>query len=1012
MKYFGFLLLFIIHSTFGQNPILEKADEFHFQGNYKEEIKLRKAILDTISDKTSDLFKQQHFKKLIAEYADSDDLDVRYEKIKEADEIIQTIKDFDPFRKIEIGLEHVENMGMVGVDGSVEKTLELQDFATSLPKSQERDESLSKIYNALGRIYLSFQNLDEAIFYFEKCIEFNTEVYGYNSVETAKAYDLLSRTHTYSNNYPAVLDNADKALEIYETVQPENPFTIFQQYAHNLQVHKYYGDLKKVEELLEKIETYYNANKNNPKFIHASHPDFKNLNPVYATYYYVLIQNANLNEDPIAAEKALEAFKKTLPKKYVVYTGFEANQILSFYFETGSIFHKYQNKKNIENYYKAKKYYTDVTDFSQSLDFGFGEIQSYMMLGILGSDYHQWEDVITASTKALNHPVIESFNQVQTIKHNLGLAYAKTGDYKKALEVFEEEYQFYLNDSGIDYYALTNLAESGNIYLDIYKENKEEIYLEKAYNHFFLASQIFSQLYRGGEFSSRLHTFSNTINDGLLTTAILLGKNQKEVVSQIEINNSDYLWSSFLNNRKEPINESMMLLQSQMDSLQNRQEVLAHQISSVKGEKDQVELLRSELKSTEKLFETTGEELKKRDHSFYQFSRTDFDLDKIQKKIQPDEQVVKYILTKLSSYAYVIDSEGVRLINLEKNAADFKEDVLSFVSILKNRTPGFESHAKSLYNELIQPLDLKEKSHLVVIPDQILAYLPFEILMNESDEFLLHHHAVSYGYSLKLMDLQKSLEGNYQNRLAAFSPEYDLQLAENSSDTNVQVLVRSGNYKLAGAEDEAREISSIFSGDLFSGKEASKSNFLNRAAEYDILHLAMHAIINEEDPNKSGLIFGNEEHLFLDELYQLKIPVHLAVLSACNTGFGEIQEGEGVQSLSRAFTYAGVKSTVMSLWPVPDQQTSEIMTEFYKQLKSGASKTDALRLAKLNYLENVNEPELAHPFYWAGFLISGDVEPLQTKQNSRWYVIGGIFMFFVVLTALSRRRKNSRTNTK
>src|SRR5690554_5651057 len=269
-------------------------------------------------------------------------------------------------------------------------------------------------------------------------------------------------------------------------------------------------------------------------------------------------------------------------------------------------------------------------------------------------------------------------------------------------------------------------------------------------------------------------------------------------------------------------------------------------------------------------------------------------------------------------------------------------------------------------------------------------------------------HAVSYGYSLKLMHIQNELKGSFNGQLAAFSPDYNLDIAQNSQAEDIEILVRNGNYQLAGAKEESSRISSIFNGDLFLGDAATKSNFVENSSDYDMLHLAMHAIIDEENPELSNLIFGNDERLYLNELYKLKIPAHLAVLSACNTGFGKIKSGEGVQSLSRAFTYAGVKSTVMSLWPVPDKQTSEIMTDFYKHLKAGESKSEALRLAKLNYLENTQEAELKHPYYWAGFLINGDVEPLKTASSQWWYIgIGAVLLILIFYVASSRKNPNN-----
>lgn len=1004
MRSFCFLLVLISQFLFSQNSDSKKADQLHSIGNYKEEIVVRQDLISTIEDETSDLYKTQLYKIRLAEYYSSSHPEEKKKKISEAEEIINSLEKVEPFDKIKIGMEHFEVMGNFGDERGIDKGGQILRYTLNLPKSEQRDQWLAHIYIHLGRAHLYYKNLDKAVDFFEKSLELNKELYGEKSIETANSYDQLSITHSYTNNYPAVLDYSDKSLEIYEKIQPESPIVLFEQYSKTFQVNKYYGDFKRVEELYLKIQEYFEVNKDNHEFIHAVHPDFKYLNPAYTIYYFVQIQYANAKNDPLLAEKAFLDFQKTLPKENIKYSRYEQNQINSILLETGSTFHNYKKNEKINNYSKAKKYYLEVTKFSKTQEFPFGELQSYMMLSILGVDYEKWGDVVKYSNIALEHPEIHVFNQTQTLKHNLGLAYVETEEYDKAVEVFDEEYLFYKDDSGVDYYTLTNLTESGDAFINIFKKINKNIYLEKAYRNFHLASQIFSQLYRGGEFSKRLYSFSNKINEGLLYTSIRLNSNQTEVLSRIEINNSDYLWSSFVKNRKEKLDKNTLKLQTQIDSLQNLKEYLSLKIARTETDSE-INRLNSDWKSANDKYLSVKAELKKLDNSFYEFSRTDFDLTEIQDNISDSEQIIKYVITNSSVYAFLIDKDSIELIDLVINSNELEDIVLSFINSLKEIKPDYDKNAKRLYYVLIQPFNLENKRNLTIIPDQFLAYLPFEILMNPSDEFLLKDHVINYGYSLKLIKLQKALKGNFNNRLAAFSPDYDMDFAKKSTDEDVLVLVRSGHYKLAGAIEETKLISSIFNGDIYTGNDATKLNFQKNSSDYDIFHLAMHAIVNEEDPEKSSLIFNNNERLYLEELYEMKIPANLAVLSACNTGFGEIQEGEGVQSLSRAFTYAGVKSTVMSLWAVPDQQTSLIMTEFYNRLKSGNSKSEALRLAKINYLETTDEDELKHPYYWASFLINGDVEALPKNNMTKWYVIIGVFSLFVILMVLSGRKK-------
>jgi CHAT domain-containing protein len=155
-----------------------------------------------------------------------------------------------------------------------------------------------------------------------------------------------------------------------------------------------------------------------------------------------------------------------------------------------------------------------------------------------------------------------------------------------------------------------------------------------------------------------------------------------------------------------------------------------------------------------------------------------------------------------------------------------------------------------------------------------------------------------------------------------------------------------------------------------------------------MLHLAMHALVDDQDPLRSYLVFSEQDSnqkerlLYASELYGMHLPAQLAVLSACNTGYGSVQRGEGIMSLSRAFVYAGCPSTVMSLWQAPDAETGSLMDGFYSALSEGHSKHNSLQRAKHSYLDNAYTSQQAHPFYWAGFIVSGDTSPIQGKANT------------------------------
>ena len=195
-------------------------------------------------------------------------------------------------------------------------------------------------------------------------------------------------------------------------------------------------------------------------------------------------------------------------------------------------------------------------------------------------------------------------------------------------------------------------------------------------------------------------------------------------------------------------------------------------------------------------------------------------------------------------------------------------------------------------------------------------------------------------------------------------------------------LVRDSLINLPGAVRETQDISKMMEGDALVGENITEGVFKAHATEYRILHLAMHAWLENQDPLFSKMLFAHlpgdkteDGDLNAVELYAMRLPADLAVLSACQTGVGELRRGEGIVSLSRAFTYAGVPATVVSLWSVADASTSQIMVDFYKGLKSGKRKDEALREAKLKYLSTAEALD-ASPYFWTGFVACGDMGPL------------------------------------
>lgn len=320
----------------------------------------------------------------------------------------------------------------------------------------------------------------------------------------------------------------------------------------------------------------------------------------------------------------------------------------------------------------------------------------------------------------------------------------------------------------------------------------------------------------------------------------------------------------------------------------------------------------------------------------------------------------------------------------------------------------FAHYAHRLYQKLIGPVAELLPEQLIIVPDGILGYIPFDILLTsqpdenytfKSHDYLLRKHQISYSYSATLLDemRQPSRQKPTYNVLAIapffgdHNPSYaDLMTRRNALEP------------LTFNVPEASQVSALLKGKLLSGTDASKEQFLKFSPNFRYLHLATHGKANDEHSDYSYLAFTplgdslSDYRLYVKELYNLRLNADMVVLSACETGIGELQRGEGIISLARGFSYAGAKSIITSLWSVNDAASQELMINFYTYLKNGLAKDAALRQARLDYLD-VHTHDEAHPYYWAAFIPIGNMAEIETGSAWKWIVIA---LILAILTAI------------
>ena len=301
--------------------------------------------------------------------------------------------------------------------------------------------------------------------------------------------------------------------------------------------------------------------------------------------------------------------------------------------------------------------------------------------------------------------------------------------------------------------------------------------------------------------------------------------------------------------------------------------------------------------------------------------------------------------------------------------------------------------SRLLFDTLLLPAhqQLRRAKRVIVVADGPLSQLPFSALIDRrTSTYLVQTHAVDTAVSetvlaangprLNTMPKQPAeLEVlAFADPIDAFPPQSGELLATINNHANGvgrQVVARArGLDPLPGSRREVAAIARLFSNsEALVGIDASETNARVRTRDPDIVHFAVHGLVDERSPLDSALVLAadtsNHNGLLQawEVLQELNLRARLVVLSGCETALGKAAGGEGLLGLTRAFHFAGAERVLASLWPVSDRSTSELMRSFYEHLRAGRSEQDALRDAKT---ELIGQGRFDHPFYWAGFKLS------------------------------------------
>jgi len=389
------------------------------------------------------------------------------------------------------------------------------------------------------------------------------------------------------------------------------------------------------------------------------------------------------------------------------------------------------------------------------------------------------------------------------------------------------------------------------------------------------------------------------------------------------------------------------------------------------------------------------------------------DLKALFSKLENDKaMMVYYFMGSENLYFFILQNNqiGLNHINITHlgipRIAQFI-DYFNRPDAITNDISGYNHYGKDVYDLLKLPSN-SVYQNLIIVPDGILNFLPFEALITKESKttnfakmhYLLNDFRIAYNTSANIYLNSKPVSKSEKTVLGVFP------------------VFEKTAFELRYSKKELESIRSSFKGKYLENSQASFSNFKNNAANYSVLHLSTHASSGDiETP--ASIKFYDQEILY-SELYNLHINPDLVVLSACETGIGKLYKAEGAMSIARGFQFAGAQNLLFSLWKVNDFTTSVFISDFYKNVKKNVSYFEANTNAKFEYL---NDKSISNakksPYYWSSFVYYGSVSAEEKSENFIYFVISfliviGLFLVFnryrkwKIFTRFSKKRTTKK----
>ena len=768
-----------------------------------------------------------------------------------------------------------------------------------------------------------------------------------NSIKD-KGYCLLNISLYFwkINNYSKALENCENALEIAKIIK--NPL-MENECLNNLGIiYKDIGDFDKALSYLNQaLAIDEKANE-----INEISKDLSNIGTIYRKKG---IQNNNRSDFILALDyllKSLNLNKKANNK----------NISIHIFNNIGTIY------SDLEDYNNALKYYIDGLRLSEQIRDKEGISLISNNIGIVYYNLGNYEESTKYCQQAIDLASQIKAGQVLWEAYlDIGNSYRKQSKYPEALTSYKES-------------------------IDVIETTRANIDLEEMKASYFGTDKRIEAYHNLIDLLARLNTAEPEKSYGAEAFSYLERAKARAFLDSLEVAQISVSRGidAKLANEEKQTNADMTALYKKllMPDLTTEQ-------------KAQIEI---DLKKTEENYDRLKREIRAANPAFATLSPNIITLKEAQSRLLDDKTVfIAYSVGKDSSFGFAISRASIRIFPISPRNSLHKK-VTDYLRVVSDKDSSDFHLGYELFSELVSPALDGHTQRLFIIPDDALYYLPFETLLTSADSasWLLRKYTIAYAPSLSSLSeiIKRTRTGAKQSKdiLALGDPDYGLNEKAAGSADIFQNFYSSSDFKffrLAYSGIEVNKIAALFPKnreEILRRDEASESGLKKLSlSDFKIIHFAAHALIDDQKPARSAIVLSldpsSQDDGFLQtrDIYNLRLNADLISLSACQTGKGQFIRGEGIESLSRAFFYAGASSVLMSLWSVNDQATYQLMERFYAHLRSSKSLMDALKIAKI---EMMDSKVFAHPFYWAGFVITGDAAKVVFPSKKLALAIG------------------------